>query len=117
MSDDFVSAAMQYGLRCIGKESLVMKPEQLEAVRQVCLGKEVFIWLPMGFGKSLCYELLPQVNITTLIVLNCMLYHLETQGASLMITATIRCDSGFFCSSSLHGSTPTTASGQLKTKL
>ena len=61
MSDDFVSAAMQYGLRCIGKEGIVMKPEQLEAVRQVCLGKDVFLWLPTGFGKSLCYELLPFV--------------------------------------------------------
>ena len=33
MLDDFVSAVMH--LRCIGKESLAMKPEQLEAVRQV----------------------------------------------------------------------------------
>ena len=40
MSDDFVSAAVQYGLRCIGKESLAMKPEQLEAVRQVCFGMD-----------------------------------------------------------------------------
>ena len=46
----------------MGKENLAMKPEQLEAVRQVSLGKDVFLWQPTGFGKSLCYELLPFVT-------------------------------------------------------
>ena len=57
-----VQPCSSYGLHCIGKESLAMKPDQFEAVRQVCLGKDAFLWLPMGFGKSLCYELLPFVT-------------------------------------------------------
>ena len=37
------------------------KPEQLAAIRAVYDGKDVFVWLPTGFGKSLCYEMLPFV--------------------------------------------------------
>ncbi len=37
------------------------KPEQLDAIRAVYNGKDVFVWLPTGFGKSFCYEMLPFV--------------------------------------------------------
>ena len=53
--------AIEHGLRCIGRSSLTLKPQQLKAVRHVYNGKDVFLWLPTGFGKSVCYELLPFV--------------------------------------------------------
>ena len=31
------------------------------SVKSVCEGKDVFLWLPTGFGKSMCYEILPFV--------------------------------------------------------
>ena len=33
-----------------------LKPEQVASVSAVCKGKDVFMWLPTGFGKSLCYD-------------------------------------------------------------
>ena len=52
-------AALSYALKCIGKEGLKLKAEQKEVVREVYDGNDVFIWLPTGFGKSLCFECLP----------------------------------------------------------
>ena len=49
------AAVIQLGF----KRSLVLKQEQRAAVQSVYDGKDVFLWLPTGFGKSLCYELLP----------------------------------------------------------
>ena len=36
-----------------------MKAEQLDAIKCIYDGKDVFLWLLMGFGKSICYETLP----------------------------------------------------------
>ena len=41
--------------------SLKLKPEQLQAIRHVYDRKDVFLWSPTGFGKSVCYETLPLV--------------------------------------------------------
>ena len=38
-----------------------VKPEQREAVRGLVNGRDVFVTLPTGFGKSLCYAMLPLV--------------------------------------------------------
>jgi len=38
--------------------SLKLKPEQLQAIRHVYDGKDVFV---VEFGKSVCYEMLPFV--------------------------------------------------------
>ena len=43
----------------VGIEAL--KPLQREAIRTFALGRDVFVCLPTGFGKSLCYALLPLV--------------------------------------------------------
>ena len=40
---------------------LTLKNEQLSAIRAVYERKDVFVWLPTGFGKSLCYQALPFV--------------------------------------------------------
>ena len=44
---------------CLGFTDL--KKEQKEAVREFVGGKDVFVSLPTGFGKSLCYIALPGV--------------------------------------------------------
>ena len=38
-----------------------LKNEQGEAIRAFVSGKDVFVALPTGFGKSFCYTLLPLV--------------------------------------------------------
>jgi len=38
---------------------MVLKPEQKASIKSVYEGKDVFVWLPTGFGKSVCYEALP----------------------------------------------------------
>ena len=51
--------AVSFALCAIGKEGLKLKTEQLQAIRHVYDGSDVFLWLPTGFGKSVCYETLP----------------------------------------------------------
>ena len=53
--------AVSFALSAIGKEGLKLKPEQLQAICHVCDGKDVFLWLPTGFGKLVCCEMLPFV--------------------------------------------------------
>ena len=38
-----------------------VKDEQLQVVENVISGKDVFAVLPTGFGKSLCFALLPGI--------------------------------------------------------
>ena len=56
-----LDSAINHALLCLGCPNLTLKPEQRESVRYVYAGKDVFVWLPTGFGKSLCYEMLPFV--------------------------------------------------------
>ena len=53
--------ALTYTLQSIGKGDLTLKKQQVESVRYVYDGKDVFVWLPTGFGKSVIYECLPFV--------------------------------------------------------
>ncbi len=50
--DDF-DRALSYGLRRLGRPDMVLKPEQKASIRHVYDGKDVFMWLPTGFGKSM----------------------------------------------------------------
>ena len=43
-----------------------VKNEQREVVRAIATGRDVFVALPTGFGKSLCYAVLPFVFDTLL---------------------------------------------------
>ena len=48
-----------YSLARVGCSSISLKPEQKECIQCIFDGKDVFVWLPTGFGKSICYEVLP----------------------------------------------------------
>ena len=44
--------ALAYTLSCV---------KRVEAVNCLSEGKDVFVWFPTGYGKSICYQLLPFV--------------------------------------------------------
>ena len=59
---DYTSLIAQAALRAtraLGYEG--MKALQEEAIIQFVGGKDVFICLPTGYGKSLCYQVLPLI--------------------------------------------------------
>lgn len=55
--EDEFTAAVEYTLQRTGKQDLKLKWEQIDAVHH--LYKDVLLWLPTGFSKSVCYEMLP----------------------------------------------------------
>ena len=55
------SSSVTYALQKLGTPDLVLKPEQRTAINVVYNGRDVFVWLPTGFGKSLCFHTLPFV--------------------------------------------------------
>ena len=57
--------AVSYALSKVGKPEMVLKNEQLTAIQHVYNGKDVFVWLPTGYGKSICYEVLPNDSYLT----------------------------------------------------
>ena len=38
----------------IGQGDITLKKEQLEAIKAIYDGCDAFIWLPTGYGKSIC---------------------------------------------------------------
>ena len=57
--DRLFTDALLYVLSCVGLSSIALKQEQLTAIHYLYQRKDVFLWLPTGFGKSVCYEVLP----------------------------------------------------------
>jgi len=55
------SALYTYALERFGCPAIALKTEQRDCIKYLYEGKDVFLWLPTGFGKSLCYEVLPFV--------------------------------------------------------
>ena len=51
--------AVSYALEKLKCSALQLRPEQVDAVKHMYEGKDAFVWLPTGFGKSICYEVLP----------------------------------------------------------
>ena len=56
-----------------------LKPEQVASISAVCKGKDVFIWLPTGFGKSVCcYETTPLLTETIPFFMDCKLRRVDS---------------------------------------
>ena len=53
--------ALAYTLSYVKQEGLCLKDQQVEAVKRLSEGKDVFVWFTTGCGKSICYQLLPFV--------------------------------------------------------
>ena len=53
--------ALAYALSCVKQERLCLKDHLVEAVKRLSEGKDVFVWFPIGYGKSICYQRLPFV--------------------------------------------------------
>ncbi len=55
------SQALSHALKMLGTPGLLLKEEQKQAIHAVYDAKDVFVWLPTGFGKSVCFQTLPFV--------------------------------------------------------
>ena len=53
--------ALTYALRRLGTPQLCLKDEQKQAIEAIYRGRDIFAWLPTGFGKSVCFHSLPFV--------------------------------------------------------
>ena len=53
--------SITYALERVSCSAIALKTEQRDCISHLYEGKDVFLWLPTGFGKSLCYEVLPFV--------------------------------------------------------
>ena len=59
MADQVFDSGLVYALSCLKQDTLQLKPKQIDAIRSIYDGKDVFLWLPTGYGKSICYQVLP----------------------------------------------------------
>ena len=59
LGEDQFSATLLYALEQLGTPNISLKDEQKCSIRAAFSGKDVFVCLPTGFGKSLCYQVLP----------------------------------------------------------
>ena len=61
MAESAFHNAVVYGLSALAGSCLELKDDYLSSVKAVYEGKDVFVWVPMGFRKSPCYQILPFV--------------------------------------------------------
>ena len=68
-----------------------LKPQQEEALLEFTKGRDVFVSLPTGFGKSLCYTLIPSLfdlvrgveNLSIALVISPLIALMEEQVATI----------------------------------
>ena len=53
--------AVVFSLEQLGLLEVTLKEEQYAAIQAIYEGRDVFVCLPTGYGKSLCYQTLPFV--------------------------------------------------------
>ena len=71
-----------FALQRLDSPGMCLKPEQVASISVVCKGKDMkdaFIWLPTGFGKSVCYETTPFVTETIPFVMDCKLRRVNSE--------------------------------------
>ena len=57
--DSRFDQAIAYALQRLQQGDITLKKEQQEAIKAVYDGYDTFVWLPTGYGKSICYQCLP----------------------------------------------------------
>ena len=57
--EDQFSATLLDTLEQLGTPNISLKDEQTCSIREAFSRKDVFVFLPTGFGKSPCYQVLP----------------------------------------------------------
>ncbi len=78
-------------VKAAGSLGYTLKPEQKQALLKFVGGQDVFVSLPTGFGKSLCYTLLPRIfdllrgveNKCVIIVVSPLIALMKNQVASI----------------------------------
>ena len=58
-NDNDFHRAVAYALSCVHRDGFVLKPKQAEAIKFIYDEEDVFLWLPTGYKKSVCYQVLP----------------------------------------------------------
>lgn len=52
-------SSLSYALSCLKLGDITLKDKQKESIQCLYEGKDVFLWLPTGYGKSVCFHCLP----------------------------------------------------------
>ena len=52
------ASGVSYALSCLKMDKMEFKPKQVEAIRLVYEHKDAIVWLPTGYGKSICFQIL-----------------------------------------------------------
>ena len=79
-----------FALQRLDSPGMRLKPEQVASFSAVCKGKDmkdVFIWLPTAFVKSVRYETTPFVAETILFVMDCKLRRVDSESGKYRVGA------------------------------
>jgi len=71
--------ALFFALQRLDSPGMHLKPEQVASILAVYQDKDVFIWLPTGFGKSVCYETTLFLTERILFVMDCKLQRVGSE--------------------------------------